>query len=163
DRRVRLATHEWADGAVSPEGYTLLDGFDIEDGVPRWRWSFGPIALQMEIAMVHGRSAVGVRFELLRAGTAGSVGLEVEALATCTANGAHGVNRPSRRRPTGSCSKITIACAAPASSPAASGIAACAVVKKRPAASTPSKTCGSPGASPPPCSRARSSTSRRGP
>ncbi|MEY2571622.1 MAG: hypothetical protein QOE63_1972, partial [Acidimicrobiaceae bacterium] len=82
DRRVRLATHEWADGTIAPRGHELLDGFAIEDGVPRWRWSVGPLTLEAELAMVRGRAAVGVRYRLVRAGSAGHVALEVEALTT---------------------------------------------------------------------------------
>ena len=37
DRRVRLATHEWADATMAPAGHVLLDGFSLDDGVPRRR------------------------------------------------------------------------------------------------------------------------------
>jgi predicted glycogen debranching enzyme len=77
-----LGTHEWFGGAVAPAGHQLLDRFDLEDGVPRWRWSVGPVVLEAELAMVHGRSAVGVEWRLLSAGPHERVGLEVEALWT---------------------------------------------------------------------------------
>ncbi|PZS14916.1 MAG: hypothetical protein DLM60_18365 [Pseudonocardiales bacterium] len=32
---VRLATHEWAGGAVAPTGHTYLESFDLDDGLPR--------------------------------------------------------------------------------------------------------------------------------
>ena len=35
---VRLATHEWASGATWPAGHELLESFDLDDGLPRWRW-----------------------------------------------------------------------------------------------------------------------------
>ena len=82
DQRVRLATHEWADGTIAPTGHRLLDEWALDGGVPRWRWSVGPIALEAELAMAHGRPAVGVRYRLVSTGTQGQVRLEVEALTT---------------------------------------------------------------------------------
>ena len=88
DRRVRLATHEWADETMAPAGHVLLDGFSLDDGVPRWRWSVGPIVIEAELAMMHGRGAVGVRYQLVATGVRNSVRLEVEAL--CTERDVHG-------------------------------------------------------------------------
>lgn len=82
DRRVRLATHEWADATIAPNGHVLLDEFAVVDGVPRWRWSVGSVLLEAELAMTHGRSALGVCYRLVSSGGAAAVGLEVEALAT---------------------------------------------------------------------------------
>ncbi len=86
DRRVRLGVHEWAGGAVEPTGFQHLVSFDLEDGVPRWRWSVGDVVLEREVAMVHGRPAVGVTHRLLRA--PGTVRLELEAL--CIWRDVHG-------------------------------------------------------------------------
>src|SRR5579864_6446695 len=63
----RLATHEWSSGAVSPAGHLLLDRFDLDRGVPRWRWSAGTMTIEAEVAMAHGRPAVGVRWRLVSA------------------------------------------------------------------------------------------------
>ena len=43
DRRIRLATHEWAGGVVDPRGHEHLAGFDLDDGVPRWRYDLGAV------------------------------------------------------------------------------------------------------------------------
>src|SRR4051794_30470789 len=67
DARFRLATDEWSGGAVSPRGNELLATFDLDDGVPRWRWQVGDVVLERELAAVHGRPAVGVVHRLLRA------------------------------------------------------------------------------------------------
>ncbi|BCB78453.1 hypothetical protein Pflav_048630 [Phytohabitans flavus] len=32
--QVRLATHEWASGAVEPKGHHLIERFDLADGLP---------------------------------------------------------------------------------------------------------------------------------
>jgi glycogen debranching enzyme len=86
DRRIRLATHEWADGTIAPAGHLHLQSFTLRDGVPSWQWAVGAIVLEAEVAMVHGRSAVGVVHRVLRA--PGPVRLELEAL--CTWRDVHG-------------------------------------------------------------------------
>ena len=89
DRRIELATHEWAGPTIAPTGHRHLASFELVDGVPRWRWSVGDVILQMEIAAIHGRPGVAVSYELLRAH--GSVTLELGAL--CTWRDAHGERR----------------------------------------------------------------------
>lgn len=84
DRRTRLATHEWAAGAVDPRGHEHLASFDLDDGVPRWRYDLGPVQVEVEVAMAHGRSAVGVVHRVL----SGEAGLEVTPL--CTWRDQHG-------------------------------------------------------------------------
>ena len=86
DARYRLATHEWASGAVDPRGYELLVSFELDRGVPRWRWQIGGIVLERELAMTHGRAAVGVVHRLLRADR--PVRLELGPL--CTWRSVHG-------------------------------------------------------------------------
>jgi len=76
---VRLGTHEWSDGTIAPRGHELLAGFELVDGLPRWRWRIGDVVLEREIAMVHGRPAVAVVHRLL---TGGPVSLSLEALTT---------------------------------------------------------------------------------
>ncbi|MDQ2883032.1 MAG: glycogen debranching enzyme N-terminal domain-containing protein [Actinomycetota bacterium] len=76
---VRLATHEWAGGAVAPTGHTYLESFDLDDGLPRWRWRVGDVVLERELAMRHGASSVAVVHRLL---AGGPCRLVVEALVT---------------------------------------------------------------------------------
>jgi predicted glycogen debranching enzyme len=83
--QVRLATHEWASGAVEPAGHRLLERFDLVDGLPRWRWRVGEVVLQRELALSHGRPYLAV-VDCLLAG--GPVTLGVDAL--CTWRDAHG-------------------------------------------------------------------------
>jgi len=86
DRRVRLATHEWASGAVDPAGHLELATFDLSDGVPRWRWAFGDVVVEREVAMAHGAPAVGVVHRVVRA--TGPARLELAAL--CSWRDVHG-------------------------------------------------------------------------
>src|SRR5262249_56527493 len=67
DARFRLATDEWGSGVVDPRGHELLVSFDLEDGVPRWRWQIGGLVLEREIAAAHGTPAVGVVHRLVAA------------------------------------------------------------------------------------------------
>lgn len=76
---VRLGVHEWASGAISPEGHHLLESFDLDDGLPRWRWRVGDVVLERELAFAHGSPSLAV-VHRLRAG--GPVRLELEALVT---------------------------------------------------------------------------------
>lgn len=85
DARVRLATHEWADGAVGPAGHVHLETFAVEDGIPRWRWSVGDVVVERTLSMQRGRPLVAVVDRLIRAD--GPVRLELEPL--CTWRDAH--------------------------------------------------------------------------
>jgi predicted glycogen debranching enzyme len=84
DRRIRLATHEWAAGTIDPHGHEHLASFDLDDGVPRWRYDLGAVQLEIELAMAHGRTVVGVVHRVL----SGQARLEVSAL--CTWRDQHG-------------------------------------------------------------------------
>ena len=86
DARFRLATDEWGNGTVDPRGNELLVSFDLEDGVPRWRWQIGGILFERELAMAHGSPAVGVVHRLLA--TDRPVRLELTPL--CTWRSVHG-------------------------------------------------------------------------
>lgn len=82
---IRLATHEWASGAIAPEGHRLLETFTLDDGLPRWRWRVGGTVVERELATVHGRPALGVVHRLV---AGGPIRLCLDAL--CTWREAHG-------------------------------------------------------------------------
>jgi predicted glycogen debranching enzyme len=84
DERVRLATHEWFGGAIDPRGHEHLAAFDLDDGVPRWRYDLGSVRLEVELAMAYGVCTIGVVHRLL----AGEARLEVTPL--CTWRDQHG-------------------------------------------------------------------------
>jgi len=84
DARHRLAVHEWT-GGVDPHGNDLLASFDLDDGIPRWRWQVGDVVVEREIAAAHGRPAIVVEHRLVR----GS-GVRLELAALCTWRDAHG-------------------------------------------------------------------------
>jgi predicted glycogen debranching enzyme len=84
DQRIRLATHEWVGGSIDPRGHEHLAGFDLDDGVPRWRYDLGAVQLEVELAMGYGVCTVGVVHRLL----AGEAELEITPL--CTWRDQHG-------------------------------------------------------------------------
>ncbi len=80
DARTPLGVHEWHDGTIDPVGHVQLAYFELEDGLPRWRWQLGDVILERELATIHGRAAVVVTHKLIAA--PGAVRLELSALAT---------------------------------------------------------------------------------
>jgi predicted glycogen debranching enzyme len=80
DTRIRLAVHEWASGSVDPLGNIHLASFQIEDGVPRWRWQIGDVILEREVAAVYGQSAMAIVHTLISGKD--STRLELSALGT---------------------------------------------------------------------------------
>ena len=81
-----LAVHEWASGAIEPNGHIHLESFELVEGLPRWRWAVGDVAIEREVAMDHGRASVAVIHRVLRA--PGPVSLELHPL--CTWRDVHG-------------------------------------------------------------------------
>ncbi len=86
ERRIPLGVHEWASGVIDPTGYIHLEGFTLEDGLPRWRWAVGDVVVERTVAMMSGRSAVAIVHRIVRAPQA--VGLELHPL--CTWRDVHG-------------------------------------------------------------------------
>ena len=86
DARIRLATNEWEHGTVDPRGHELLSTFTLDRGVPRWRWQVGGTIVERDLAMAHGRAAVGVVHRVVRSDR--PVRLELTPL--CTWRGVHG-------------------------------------------------------------------------
>ena len=85
DRRVRLATDAWGSGVVDPTGHELLAGFDLTDGVPRWRWHVGDVILEREVATRHGQATIAVVHRVVRAPNP----VRVELVPLCTWRDAH--------------------------------------------------------------------------
>jgi predicted glycogen debranching enzyme len=83
--RTRLGTHEWASGTVDPPGHTMLEFFEVRDGLPRWRWRVGDVVVERTLAMRHGHASVAVVHTVL---AGGPVRLTLEPL--CTWRDAHG-------------------------------------------------------------------------
>ncbi|MEA2372651.1 MAG: hypothetical protein QOH12_3045 [Solirubrobacteraceae bacterium] len=95
DRRVSLATDEWAGGAISPAGHTLLESFELGGRVVRWRWNLGSVVVERELALARGRAAAAVVHRIVR--TDRPVTLELTPLCTWRdANGDRGAGADPR-------------------------------------------------------------------
>jgi predicted glycogen debranching enzyme len=82
---VALYAHEWASGAIAPDGHRHLETFSLVDGLPRWRWRVGDVVIERELAMRHGAASLAVVHRVVAAPA--PVGLSVAAL--CTWRDAH--------------------------------------------------------------------------
>jgi predicted glycogen debranching enzyme len=86
DAHFRLGTDEWAGGTVDPRGHELLSTFELDHGVPRWRWQVGDVVVERELAMCDRRPAIGVTHSLLRAERP----VRIELTPLCTWRSVHG-------------------------------------------------------------------------
>ena len=87
DRRVRLASDAWSSGVVDPAGHELLVGFDLTDGVPRWRWQVGDVIVEREVAARHGQATIAIVHRVVRSPNP----VRIELVPLCTWRDAHAV------------------------------------------------------------------------
>jgi predicted glycogen debranching enzyme len=62
-----LATHEWASGAIAPQGLQLIESFHLDGTIPTWVYALGDARLQKQIWMCQGENTTCVRYALLGA------------------------------------------------------------------------------------------------
>ncbi len=60
-----LGVNEYADGTIYPRGDWLLQSFDLELGLPRWRYAWKGRVLEKRVFMPHGFNQVYLRYRLL--------------------------------------------------------------------------------------------------
>src|SRR5450759_2764288 len=77
---VPLATNEFADGTISPQGFCHLESFRLEGLIPVWTWLIGDANLQQRIWMHHGENTTYVEFT--RIGGTKDLRLKIEPLCT---------------------------------------------------------------------------------
>ncbi len=69
-RDYALFTDQRAGGAITPEGYRLLERFHLEGTTPVWTYALGDALLEKRVWMQRGANTTFVRYELRRAGRA---------------------------------------------------------------------------------------------
>jgi glycogen debranching enzyme len=62
-----LSANEFADGAISGQGFVHLESFAVQDGIPTWRYALADALLEQRIFMAPGANTSYLRLELLRA------------------------------------------------------------------------------------------------
>ena len=79
-RRYPLATHEYGDGTIDPEGYRHVESFALDGMLPVWHFALGDALVEKRIWMIHGTNTACVRYRVVRATQ--SIDLEVTPLVT---------------------------------------------------------------------------------
>lgn len=75
-----LATHEYGDGTVAPRGYLYLESFQLDKGMPVWRYAVADALFEKRILMRPGHNTTTVNFRVLRA----SETLHLDLMPLCT-------------------------------------------------------------------------------
>jgi 4-alpha-glucanotransferase len=90
-----LFTNRWGSGAVSPEGYRLIDGFELDGTIAVWRFRCGERVIEQRIWMEPGQDTVYLAWRQTADGT------EARLSVTFLANGRdhHGDTWPDGFRP----------------------------------------------------------------
>ena len=88
-RRYELACNEFADGSVSPQGFTHLTSFALDGQIPLWTYALGDALLEQRIWMTHGVNTVYVQFTLRHA----TAPLRLELTPLCTDRDYHALTR----------------------------------------------------------------------
>ncbi|MBE9163108.1 amylo-alpha-1,6-glucosidase [Tychonema sp. LEGE 06208] len=78
DRPYPLYTNRWADSAIEPHGYNLIESFYLEETTPVWRFALGDAILSKRIWMQQGANTTYIQYYLHRASK--PVSLAVKAL-----------------------------------------------------------------------------------
>ncbi|HLK04385.1 MAG TPA: amylo-alpha-1,6-glucosidase [Candidatus Acidoferrum sp.] len=81
-----LATHEWASGAIAPQGLQFIESFRLDGTIPTWTYAFGDIRLEKRIWMRQRENTTYVRYTLLSA----SAPLQFQAKALVNYRDFHG-------------------------------------------------------------------------
>lgn len=78
-------SNEWPDGAVSPQGYTLLESFVLEGSTPTWTYALAEARLVKRVWMVQDRDTTLVTYTHAR----GSDPLQLRLTILCTCRDHH--------------------------------------------------------------------------
>ncbi|MEM9137497.1 MAG: glycogen debranching enzyme N-terminal domain-containing protein, partial [Cyanobacteria bacterium P01_F01_bin.42] len=61
-----IASNRWTSGSVAPEGYRLIESFQLQGGIPRWTYACADALLEKRIWMQPGSNTSYVQYGLLR-------------------------------------------------------------------------------------------------
>jgi len=79
-RDYALASNEFSDGTVSPQGYRYLESFKLENGLPVWRYNLADALIEKRILMRPGKNSTYLQLQVLRS----SAPLQIELRPFCT-------------------------------------------------------------------------------
>jgi predicted glycogen debranching enzyme len=75
-----LATNEFSDGTIDPQGYRFIESFRMEGQIAIWTWRIGNALLEQRMWMAHGQNTTYVSFNQTRGDSA--IQLQVHPLCT---------------------------------------------------------------------------------
>jgi predicted glycogen debranching enzyme len=87
--RHELSADEFEGGTIAPTGFTRIESFRIEDGIPVWRFAVADALLEQRLFMAPGRNVSYVGLRVIRA----SAPLKVEFQPLCTYRDYHSHSR----------------------------------------------------------------------
>jgi predicted glycogen debranching enzyme len=64
DEEFALATHHWGSGAISPQGYQLIESFFLDGSVPVWNFLLGKMRLEKRVWMRQGENTTYLQYTL---------------------------------------------------------------------------------------------------
>jgi predicted glycogen debranching enzyme len=85
-RTYALGTNRWQSGVVAPQGWTLVEAFELTDGLPTWTYALGDALLDVTLAMPRGADAIAVALRPVRA----RMPLRVRGRLVCADRDHHG-------------------------------------------------------------------------
>ena len=77
-RSFELASAEWGDGTIAPQGFRLLESFSLDGQIPCWLYALDDARLEQRIWMHHGYNTTYVTLTCLSG--AGPLALEITPL-----------------------------------------------------------------------------------
>lgn len=64
-QQYELMTAEYVDGTIYPQGYTHIESFAVENGVPTWHYALQGALVRQTLWMVPGHNVTALRFKLV--------------------------------------------------------------------------------------------------
>jgi predicted glycogen debranching enzyme len=77
NQEFALATHHWASGAITPQGYEFIAGFRLEGTTPVWTYELSDTLLEKRVWMRQGENTSHVQYTLAQAVEAANLELKV--------------------------------------------------------------------------------------
>lgn len=92
NERYELGADEFEGGTLAPCGFTQLESFRIDSGIPVWRFAIADALLEQRLFMAPGRNTSYIGLSVIRA----SAPLQVELKPFCTYRDYHSHSRGAR-------------------------------------------------------------------
>ncbi len=89
---VPLATNEFADGTIAPQGFCHLESFRLEGLTPVWQWLIDDVRLEQRLWMRYGENTTYVEFRRF----GGNQPLHLSIAPLCTSRDYHAQSRGER-------------------------------------------------------------------